>query len=325
MRQDLTPAVSDDADTFDVRASLIRAYLAARHEWRVVVLTCTVVLVMAGAYAIFWPPIYRAQAVLLSEGDTDTARDAFYVAWSVFRKDDIRTELELFVSAPVLKEVIKREKLTYDDVYHPFVSHLAYLWQTSFVGRNYRRLKNWLLGSEEGELSPEEQDRARTLGDMRAGITLDPVGEAHIGNLTVRGPSRRVSDIANRLIEVYLEQRLERYKSEATGAIGSLGEEVKSAESALRQVEEARLKFLQTNRLSFDFDKEKLEVSKLSGLEESIEGNLVKIASSRASLNEIERQLTAQPAMRTINTSYELKPNSTKTQFAPYECHAELH
>src|SRR6478735_117258 len=137
MRQ-ISGPITYDPDTFDVRGSLLSVYRTAILEWRMIAVTCAVVLVVVAAYAIWWPPIYQVEATLMSEGDRDTARDSFYSGWSVFRKDDMRTEGELFSSAPVLKEVIEREKLTYDDIYHPFGSHLAYLWQKSLVGRAYR-------------------------------------------------------------------------------------------------------------------------------------------------------------------------------------------
>ena len=305
MRQELARS-PQDPDTFDVRGSLISVYRIARHEWRLIALTCAVVLVVVTAYVLYWPPVYEGQIVLMSEGDRDTARDSFYGAWSVFRKDDLRTETELFTSAPVLKEVIEREKLTYDDIYHPFVSHVAYLWQTSLPGRAWRRLKEWISPPEADAPSAAEQDKARTLVDMKAGIFTSPVGEANMGILTVRGPTRRVADIANSVIGVYLEQRLERYKAESMKSIATLTDEADAAGAAMRKIDDERIKFLRTNGLGLGIEKEKLEVTKLSDLEERAADNRAKIASTEASLQELERQIKAEPATRTITTSFEL-------------------
>jgi uncharacterized protein involved in exopolysaccharide biosynthesis len=298
--------VAHDPDTFDVRGALLGLYRTAVLEWRLIAVTCAVVLAVAVMYAVWWPPIYEAQATMMSEGDRDTARDSFYGGWTVFRKDDMRTEGELFTSAPVLKEVIEREKLTYADIYHPFGSHLAYLWQTSLVGRGYRRVKEWISPPEADAPSPAEQDKARTLSDMKSGVGLNSIGEANMGVLTVRGPSRRVADIANTLIDVYLEQRLERYRLESVKSIATLTEAADAAEQALRAVEREKIEFMRKNGLGLGIEKEKMEVKSLAELETQAADTRAKIAAMEASLAEIERQLRDEPATRTVSTSFEI-------------------
>lgn len=298
--------IAQDPDTFDVRGALLGLYRTAMLEWRLIGVTCAVVLAVAVMYAIWWPPTYEAQATMMSEGDRDTARDSFYGGWTVFRKDDMRTEGELFTSAPVLKEVIEREKLTYDDIYHPFGSHLAYLWQTSLVGRTYRRAKEWFVPPEADALSAAEQDTARTLADMKAGVNLNSIGEANMGVLTVRGPSRRVSDIANSVIDVYLKQRIERYRAESMRSIDSLTEEADAAAASLRATERAKIEFMRKNGLGLGIEKEKIELKNLAELEERAGDTRARIASMRASLAEIERQLRDEPATRTVSTSFEI-------------------
>jgi uncharacterized protein involved in exopolysaccharide biosynthesis len=323
MRQISGPA-TQDPDTFDVRGTLLGVYRTAILEWRVIVVTCAVVLAVVVAYAIWWPPVYEANATLMSEGDRDSARDSFYGGWSIFRKDDMRTESELFTSAPVLKEVIEREKLTYDDIYHPFVSHISYLWQTSLVGRNYRRLKAWIFPPDSRAPSPEEQEKARTLADMKSGIYLSSVGEANLGLLTVRGPTPRVSDVANTLIDVYLKQRLERYRVESMRSIEALTEEAAAAEAALRAIERAKVRFLRENGLGLGIEKEKFEVQKLADLEERAADTRSKIAATEASLGEIERQIRAEPATRTISTSYDLNALRESTRMKRLELQTAL-
>jgi len=289
-----------------------------------ILVTCAVVLAVAIAYAIWWPPIYEAQATLMSEGDRDTSRDSFYSGWTVFRKDDMRTESELFTSAPVLKEVIEREKLTYDDIYHPFASHVGYLWQTSLVGRTYRRFKAWLLPPEGDAPTLEEQDKARTLSDMKAGIFLAPVGEANLGLLTVRGPTRRVADIANTLVDVYLRQRIERYRAESTRSIDTLTEEATVAEAALRALEGARIEFMRKNGLGLGIEKEKFEVQKLADLEERAADTRSKIAAAEASLVELESQIRAEPTTRTVSTSFEMNMQRESTKLKRLELQTQL-
>ena len=316
--------VAPDPDTFDVRGALLGVYRTAVLEWRMILVTCAVVLAVVIAYAIWWPPIYQAQATLMTEGDRDTARDSFYSGWTVFRKDDMRTEGELYTSAPVLKQVIEREKLTYDDIYHPFVSHVAYLWQTSLVGRTYRRVKAWFLPPEGDAPSLEEQEMARTLSDMKAGISLAPVGEANLALLTVRGPTRRVSDIANTLIDVYLKQRIERYREESMQSIDALTEEATAAEAALRALEGDKIQFMRKNGLGLGIEKEKFEVQKLADLEERAADARSKIAAAEASLGELQRQIQAEPATRTISTSFEMNMLRESTKMKRLELQTQL-
>jgi uncharacterized protein involved in exopolysaccharide biosynthesis len=295
-----------DPDTFDVRGSLLTVYRTALLEWRVILVAAAVVLAVTTAYIIWWPPVYQAEAVLMSEGDRDAARDSFYGSWSIFRKDDMRTEAELFLSAPVLKEVVEREKLTYDEIYHSVPAHLGYLWQKSLVGRTYRGFKDWLWPPEGGKLTPEQEDRQRVLGDIRSGFALNSVGESNMGVLVVRGPTRRVADVANTLIDVYLNERIERYKFESMRSIEALDVEIGKAEQALRAVEAEKIEFMRVNDLGLGVEKEKLEVTKLADLEERAAETRAKIASNEASLAEIDRQLASEPATRTVTTSFEM-------------------
>jgi len=305
MRQIEGPVIQDP-DTFDVRGALLSLYRTALLEWRVIGLTTAVVLIVAIAYAIWWPPIYQAEATVVSEGDHDTARDSFYSGWSIFRKDDMRTESELFTSAPVLKEVIEREKLTYDDIYHPFGSHVAYLWQTSLVGRAYHRVKEWFIPPDSDALSPAEQDKARTLADMKSGVYLTSVNEANMGLLTVRGPTRRVADIANTLIQVYLKQRIDRYRLESTRSVETLTAAAAEAQAALHKIAQGKVEFMHQHGLGLGIEKEKLEVQKLADLEERAADTRAKIAASEASLDVLEREVKAEPVVRTTTTSFEL-------------------
>lgn len=285
-----------ELDTFDARAAIISIVGAARHHRGLLALICLFSMVLVTVYAIVWPPTYEATAMLMVERDTDPVRDSFYLGWNVFRKDDARTEIELLMSGPVLKEVIEREGLTYDDVYHPFTSHLTYLWEQSTIGQTYRRWKRQLLGDDTaGAPSEEELRLGRTVVDLRAGISLEPVAESNVGRLRVKGPSRRVAAIANRIADVYLERRADRYYTEAQKAYEVLTDEVARAADELEALEERRLAFVRDNTLAFDFQKEALEVQKLTDLEENIATTRTRLAAIEASLSEIAAQLAADP------------------------------
>src|SRR5207237_6669838 len=137
---------------------------ATRHYRMLVFLTCLMTMGLVALYIYVWPPIYSVEATLMSEPDYDYQRDTFYTGWDVFRKDESRTELELITSGPVLADVVRKEKLTYDDVYHPFLSQVSYFWEKSLVGRNYRKVKEWFIPvSEADATSKEDLEFTRTV------------------------------------------------------------------------------------------------------------------------------------------------------------------
>jgi uncharacterized protein involved in exopolysaccharide biosynthesis len=300
-------AVYHDQDTFDVRATLRTVVDAARHYRLVIVLTCLATLGTLTLYIMVWPPVFGAQAALMIEKDYDAARDGFYGSWNIFRKDDSRTEMELITSGPVLREVIRRERLTYDDVYHPFMHHVWYLWEKSWVGRRYRAAKAFVFGPPETVLTPEEIELGRTLKDLRAGINFVSTGEAYVGVLTVKGPSPRVANIANTIIDVYLEQRTQRHVEEATRSVDVLAAEAENARGELMGVEKRRSDWIrETGLLSNDFQKENLEVTKLTDIESEIAKNRTIIAATTASLRAVDAQLAHEPRTTTASTDYEI-------------------
>ena len=295
------------ADTFDVRASLRNIYRACRHHKALVLVTCLLTLGLVTLYIYLWPPIFRAEATLMAERDIDGSRDSFYGGWNVFRKDDLQTEMELVKSGPILKQLIDKEHLTYDQVYHPFWSHLAYLWQTSAVGKAYHRVKRKLLPDPYlDSLSPSEIDFGRTIGDMRDGISMEPVGEASIAKLTVKGPSRQVAQAANDLADIYMSSRTDRHFLEAQSSYDILGQEVARSAKELNEVSNRKLAYAQEHGITFDFQKENLQVGKLGELELGIANERAKIANSEASLLEVEKQLTEQPPTKTSTMNFEL-------------------
>jgi uncharacterized protein involved in exopolysaccharide biosynthesis len=297
-----------DADTFEIRASLRSITNAVRHHRLLVLLTCVASLALTSFYIYAWPPVYSVEATLMAEPDYDYQRDTFYTGWRIFRKDEARTEVELVTSGQVLAEVVRQEQLTYDDVYHPFFSHAAYLWEKSFVGRQYRKAKAVIFGSESDADAPSAEDleMGRTIAGLAAGVDLAPVGESNVGRLTVRGPSRRVATIANTILDVYLARRVARHQAEARSSYEALQGQVEKASSELKALSQQRVAFAEQHRLTFDFQKEGLEVAKLAELETTLAATRARIASEEASLREVEAQLAVEPPTRTITTVSEV-------------------
>ena len=295
-----------DADSFDVRGSVRSLLDAARVHRRLVAVVTLLTLVLVAGYTAVWPSVYQAEATVMGERDIDSSRDSFYTGWNVFRKDDHRTELELMVSGPVLAEVARKLNLSYDDVYHPFFSHLSYLWEQSFVGRQYRNLKDWISPPEADAPRREDLALGRIVVDMRAGISLDPVHEAIVGRLNVRGPNRRVAEIANAIVDTYLVQRTVRYQKEAQQALDVLNPEVEKAAGEVRDAETRRVEFANLHGLSFDLQRENQEVKALTEMDTGIANARVKIASLEAGLAELTRQLVREPATKKTATVYEI-------------------
>ena len=294
------------ADTFDVKASLRSITTAAKLEKRLVLLTCLATLVLVTLYIYIWPPVYEAQSTVVAERDYDYARDNFYTGWDVFRKDEARTEVELMTTEPVLFDVVQKEHLTYDDVYHPFLSEVSYLWEKSWPGRAYHAVKRWVLPPDKDAPTQAQLDMARTVVDMRAGISVDPVAESNVAKINVKGPSRRVADIANSLMTVYMDHRLKSHEQEARSSYDSLQVAVRKAADEVNELSARRVAYAQQHHLSFDLQKENLEVTKLADLESEITVSRSKLASLDASLHEVEQQLQQEPETRTTETVFEL-------------------
>ena len=291
---------------FDFRATVRGLSASSRQHWRLVAITVGLTLLLATVYVMAWPPIYRAEALLMGERDMDGARDGFYGGWNIFRKDDQRTELELMVSGPVIAEVVRREKLTYDDVYHPIGSQLRYFWDGSWLGRSWRAFKEMIVPPEADAPSRKEEEFAKTVIDLKASVNVDPVGEAFLGRMIVKGPSPRVAQITNTMLEVYQEQRTKRYESEAQRAVAGLDKELISANAELAQAEAARVKFAKENGVLFDFQKEGFDVKQLSDMEFGIAASRARVATLEANLAELKRQLDQEPVMKTSSSLYEI-------------------
>jgi uncharacterized protein involved in exopolysaccharide biosynthesis len=303
----VTPIRPRDADTFDVVSSVRAISEAVRYHWRVILVTCGITVAIAALYHIVWPPVYQAEALVVTESDADPVRDSFYHTWNTFRKDSARTEVELMMSGSVLKEVILREKLTYDDVYHPFMSHLGYLWEKSWPGRGYMKVKSWITGEDDGaNLDPATKDLGRSITDMHAGLQVLPIGESTAGRVILKGPNKRVADVLNTLLKVYAVQRGEHHKEEATMAFNAISAEVEKAKAEVDVASAARVAFLNKHGLVFDLQKETQEVKTLAELETNALLMRTKIASTEATLSTIDRELAQQQPTATLQSVTEV-------------------
>src|SRR6185312_14537307 len=210
----------------------------------------------------------------------------FYSNWAVFRRDNLPDEVQLFTAAPVLEEVVKKMHLTYDDVYHPFLSQAAYLWQESWPGRTYRKGKEWLFPPKMSPYgpTPEEAQLGRLLQDFKAGVQLEPLAETNTGKLIVKGPSPRVAEIANTIVSVYFEQRRNRHVQEAEDAYQALDAELQKAQAELSSLEERQQQYYSENGMLLMFEKDKIDIGRWEALNATIADLKTAIAGNEQTL-----------------------------------------
>ena len=301
------PHAERDPDAFDIMAMLAQVWEAVRvYKW-IVVATAVLALVAAGLYVWIWPPIYKASALIMAEKEEDLARDEFYVNWNIFRKDDPRTELQLLKSGPVLNEVIERENLTFDDVYHPITSQLKHFWETSWVGTKYTELKESVFPPGENPyVTGDDQDRGKIIDDLAASVQVIPLGESNVGEVRVKGPSPRVADYANTLLDVYMEQRRQRFREEADRALSTLIEEERATRQEVHEVETQRAEFLLENDIDFALQRDLNRGEQLATLEVDAVKVRQAIASAEAALAEIDRQLQQESETEVLSTVEEI-------------------
>ncbi|MBV8593987.1 MAG: hypothetical protein JOZ27_06800 [Caulobacteraceae bacterium] len=254
-------------------------------------------LVMTALYVLIWPPVYVAKVELIGEGDRDASRAGFYQSWAVFRKDQLSDEVQLFTAPPVLFRVVHELKLKDGDVYHPVFGYLGYLWNESLPGQWYHRVKSTLFPRKRTPFTdtPEHAAEVRTVEDLKAGVQLDTVMETDLGNLTVKGPSPRVAEIANKIATVYLDYRKEGHKQEAQAAYDALNGELNNTRAELTDLEARMKRYYGANNILLTFEKDKLDVGQAATLQASIADLKSSIAAGEQSLAQIDRDLAHQP------------------------------
>jgi len=285
-----------EADSFDFRVSLANLKHAVLvRKWVVVAITVlTTALVVA--YIWIWPPAYEVEVMISADSDKDISRTTFYSGWNTFRRDPLSDEGALMTSSPVLKEVAQRLNLTYDDVYHPFMSYLTHLWGESWIGKNYRKVKYWFFPKKTGpyDPTPEEVEKFKMLTDFKEGVKLTQVKDASVGVLVVRASNQRVAEIANAVANVYLEQRRDRFVNEAKEAYESLREETEKAQLEIGALDAEIRKFRSDNGLLLAFEKDKVQVTQYQTQRAAIADLEATIAENENALKEIDRQLASE-------------------------------
>ena len=201
-----------------------------------------------------------------------------------------------FRSSTVLTQVINQLNLLYDDVYHSFFSYATHLWVESWPGKNWRRLKEWVFPRKRGpyDPTPEQVEFAKTLTEFKSGVGVDSVSDTDVGRLVVRGPSARVAEMANTVVQVYLKLRIDRQREEAETAYNALLAEVDKAKADLDAIEARIQKYNTDNHILLSMEKDKLDVTQWTVLRGAIADLQASIASNTDTLAQIEAQLAVE-------------------------------
>lgn len=292
---DARPA--QDLDDFDVRGAL-RQIINSIRAHRILILAFAVASGgLMQAYFKLYPPVYQAKVMVLSEADKDAVREEYYKIWSTFRKNDLDSDIELATSFPVIRRVVEKLNLKYDDVYHPPYEHTLYLWEQSWIGKKYRSIKEWFFPKEPDpyELSPEMKELARTVREFKTGASLTPVPGAHIGNMLVRGPTPRVAEYANTLIDEFIAERRREFADEARQAYDALTEETAKAQAQFVEAQEKIQAFETRNALMLGFQKEEVVMGQWVELGLGLAKLEAQLASQRKALEVVSAELKQEP------------------------------
>ncbi|MEZ5977450.1 MAG: hypothetical protein R3F34_04450 [Planctomycetota bacterium] len=287
-----------------LEAELVRR---AWHPWMVGLTTLFSAHAIVSAYVAIWPPVYVAEVAFQVERDVDTARDAFYLEWNMFRKDDIESETKLMLASSILEEVAQDLDLSYDEVYHTFLSWTLHLWRSSAAGKKYREIKESFFPPEPSpwDPTPEQIEMAKVIHDFHDGVEIKRLGQSFVGLLVVKASTPRAPEIANRIFEVYQRERLDRYLAEADDAYESLHSQEESTRVQLEELENRMVEFSQEHGMLIDFEREKIEVKQWLDLEASLRGIRASIAGSEAKLAEIDAFLAGEKPEVTGSRSFE--------------------
>ncbi len=281
-------------DTFDVRGTLLSLLDVVKRRLWLVLLTAFLTVFVMFLYIRYFPPVYSAGVTVLLEGDTDMLRREFYDRWSIFRGGlQAETEAELLRIGPVVKEVIEQMDLKYEDVYHPFLSHVVYLWGESYVGKTYRKIKKKIFPPEESplRLTDAEIDLAKSVKGFQAGVGTESQGGASVAEIQVLAPTKRVTQMANTLVEVFLKQRAELHTREAMAAYEVLGIQVDRAYETLSERQEALASFSKEHSISFDFAHERRMVEELAAQKTRRMATQAELKAQEGRFTEIQEQL----------------------------------
>ena len=294
--KDVTP-YQPELDSLDWRTPLRRAKNAIERHVVLIAMSVLVALALLVAYEKIFPPIYKAEVVVQGEPVQDVLRNTYYANWNVFRKGDQKSEPELVYSGRVARAVVTDLNLKFNDVHHTFLTHCAYLWTDSWLGKKYRSVKEWFFPPDPKGFNPtpEQIEFARTVEAFKESVSVEAVSGTVVAKVVVKAPSHRAAEFANKVVEVYLRERGKMFKDEAEQAYAALETEVARAAEQIAALDKRKLEFDTKNKVILDFEKDKLVVGNWATLQSSINETVAAMASLEATIKVIDQQLANEP------------------------------
>lgn len=298
---------SADSETFDLHLAVRRVRAAIIKHIPLILVSTVFALALLVVYIKVFPPIYKAEVMVAGESREDESRATYYAIWNVFRKSDLKSEPALITSRSVARQVVEQLNLKFDDVHHSMLTHVGYLWTESWLGRKYRKTKEWLFPPDPSEYNPtpEQIERARTIEAFKDSFSLEAVGNTTVGKIVVKAPTHRVAEYANKIVDVYIEQRRKLGSEEAEGAYQSLKAELDKAQQELQAVEKSKLEFDRKNSLTVEFERDKVLLNKWGELRSAILEKEAQNASLKASLKMVDDNFAKEPREVVSVRSYE--------------------
>jgi len=122
-------------------------------------------------------------------------------------------------------------------------------------------------------------------------VAVRQIGESNIGTLAVKAATPHVADIANKVVEVYLKQRQERYVDEARHAYESLKVEALQTRADLDSLGHRIRDFRAKTGTVLLFEKDKGQIGQWIVLRGAIDDLHVSISENESSLKAINDQI----------------------------------
>jgi uncharacterized protein involved in exopolysaccharide biosynthesis len=278
------------ADSFQLGSTLGQLRRAIRTRWWLLLLSSAVSTALVALYLSVWPATWQAEVMVAVDAETDQQRAAFYTGWNTFRREGLNDEGTLMIAPPMLREVQEKLGLRYEDMWHPFSSYATHLWGESWLGRNYRKVKAFVLGTERQSYPPELLEYYKTLSDFAASVSVVQVGDSNIGLLVVKGSNPRVAETANTLVDTYLVRRRERYVAEARGAYESLKAETDRVRAELLALDLETRQFRARSGAALLFEKDRAEIGQYLALRAAVAELDAGISQNQSMLAVLSRQ-----------------------------------
>jgi uncharacterized protein involved in exopolysaccharide biosynthesis len=122
------------------------------------------------------------------------------------------------------------------------------------------------------------------------------MGDASIGRVVMKGSTPRVAEIANSIVEVYLQQRRARFIAEAVASYGALKQEADRTERELEELGREIQRFRADSGLLLLYEKDRVQMGQWLALQSDVNSLRALIAENEQLLRVLDRQMAGEGA-----------------------------